>query len=200
MLQSIVYLGAAVEFLGGWAYLRDTLKGVTQPNRVTFFFWALAPLIATAAELADGVTFAAIPVFMAGFIPLLIFVASFVNKNAYWKLKIYDYVYGGIAALALVLWAITNEPLLAIMFAIISDGLATVPTLIKSWRFPESETGISYGASIFAALTGFFVVGAWNLSEYAFLIYLVLINSAIFFAIYRVKISRIFGLARAAKK
>ncbi len=81
MFRYLVFAGAAVSVSAAFFYIRDTLKGDTKPNRVTFFIWAVAPLIATAAGLAKGVTWAVVPVFMAGFCPLLIFLSSFANPK-----------------------------------------------------------------------------------------------------------------------
>jgi len=50
-----VILGAAIGSAGAALYLRDTLRGVTQPNRVTWLLWAAAPLLAFAVEVQAGV-------------------------------------------------------------------------------------------------------------------------------------------------
>ena len=187
-LPYLVFVGAAVHVLGSLAYLRDTLRGTTKPNRVTFLLWAIAPLIGVAAAITAGVGWAILPVFMAGFGPLVIFFASFVNPNAYWKLEKFDYTCGLFSVLALVLWAITQQPLVAIILAIVSDGFATFPTLIKSWRYPETETAIAYATSLFSALTGFAAIQTGAISEYIFGIYLVVANLLLVLAVYRRKI------------
>jgi hypothetical protein len=46
--------------------------------------------------------------------------------------------------LALILWWITKEPNIAIMLAILSDILAAIPTLVKTWKFPETESGVLF--------------------------------------------------------
>ncbi len=185
MLHYIVFLGALVHLYGTWRYLKDTLLGGTKPNRVSFLFWATAPLIAAAAEFADGVRWAVLPVFMSGFGPLLILLASFANKNAYWRLGTFDYLCGLFAALALLLWWLTDEPSIAIGFAIVSDFSAALPTVKKSWTNPETETGISYATSLFSAATAFTAIQMWNFSAVAFPIYLVTQNAILLFAIYR---------------
>ena len=187
MLQYLVFLGAAISLFGGSFYVRDTLRGNTKPNRVTWLMWAAAPMIGTAAALADGVGWATLPVFMAGFIPLLVLIASFVNPNAYWKLEKFDYLCGFFSILALVLWGITKEPLVAIIFAMIGDGFAAMPTLIKSWKHPETETGLVYIGAIGNQLTSFFAIKMWSVSEYAFPLYLLTINTLLVLAIYRRK-------------
>lgn len=185
MFQYLVLLGAAVQLVGIASYIKDTLNGTTKPNRVSWLLWSIAPLIATAASLVDGVTWAVLPVFVAGFGPLLVLISSFFNSKAYWKLERFDYLCGLFSIMALVLWAITKEASIAVLFSIISDFFAAVPTLIKSWRYPETETAAPFTTGIFSALTSFVAIHAWIFAAYAFPAYLVLIDIALVFAIYR---------------
>lgn len=191
MLQYAVVVGAAVQLLGVLSYMKETLHGNTKPNRVTWLMWSIAPLIATFAALADGVTWAVLPVFMAGFAPLLVFISSFVNPHAYWKLERFDYLCGLFSILALVLWVITREPAVAIGFAIASDAFAAAPTLVKSWKYPETETVDAYTTGVFNALTSFAAIKTWTFAAFAFPVYLVLVNSALILAIYRRKLELI---------
>lgn len=187
-LQYLVIIGAIVGLAGTFSYIKDTLRGNTKPNKVTWLLWSVAPLIATFAALSDGVRWSVLPVFMAGFGPLLVFISSFVNKNAYWKLEKFDYICGLFSVLALVLWGITKEPVIAIIFAIASDGFAAVPTLLKAWKYPETETANAYVAGLFNALTSFPAIKVWNFSSYAFPVYLIIANILLVIAVYRRKI------------
>jgi len=187
MFPQAVFVGAFAQLIGGAAYIKDTLWGETKPNRVTWFLWMLAPYIGTAAAIFDGVSWAVLPVFMAGFVPMCVLFVSFINKNAYWKLGAFDYTCGLVSVLALVLWYITKEPVVAVIFAATADGLAALPTLSKAWSYPETETGAVYAATLFGALTSFLAIQMWAPSEYIFSAYLVFINSAILIAIYRKK-------------
>src|SRR5262245_153782 len=71
--QYLVLFGAVLSITGWTAYIKNTLNGTTRPNRVTYAMWSVAPLIATVAAVVKGVTWAALPVFMSGFCPLLVF-------------------------------------------------------------------------------------------------------------------------------
>ena len=192
MIKYIVIIGAIVQLYGIFFYIKETLRGDTKPNKVTWLMWSVAPLIATAAGLADGVSWAVLPVFMSGFGPLLVFLASFINPNAYWKLERLDYICGFLSVLALILWVITKEPIVAIVFAMASDAAAAVPTLIKCWKHPETESDIAYSTGLFNSLTSFAAIRAWAFSEYAFAMYLVIMNSLLFSAINRIKLSKLF--------
>ena len=183
MLQYTVFLGAVAQLIGIFFYIKETVQGKTKPNKVTWLMWSVAPLIASAAGLADGVRWAVFPVFMAGFAPLLVFIASFVNPKSYWRLETFDYICGLCSISALILWGITKEPLIAIFFSIASDGFAAIPTLVKSWRHPETETIDAYTTGLFNATTSFFAIKNWGISAIAFPIYLVFINSSLIFSI-----------------
>src|SRR4051812_41209104 len=101
---NFVFIGVLLQFIGGYEYLIQTLKGTVKPNKVTWFLWALAPLIAFAAQLSKGVGVQSLMTFAAGFVPLLIFLASFVNKKSEWKITKFDWICGGASLLGIVFW------------------------------------------------------------------------------------------------
>ena len=90
----VLVAGALIQFFfGSLAYVKDTLKGKSKPNRMTFLIWAAGPFIGVSAGIAAGAAWwALLPVFIAGLGPVAIFLASFKNPAAYWKLGILDYV------------------------------------------------------------------------------------------------------------
>jgi len=188
MLKYLVIVGALVQLIGIFSYIKDTIKGNTKPNKVSWLMWSIAPLIATVAAFYSGVRWAVLPVFMSGFAPLLVFIFSFLNSKSYWKLERYDYVCGLCSILALVLWGVMKEPLIAIVFAIFSDAFAAIPTIIKSWSHPETESSIAYSTGVFNSLTSFAAISFWSLSQYLFPVYLVTVNGLILVIIYRKEI------------
>ncbi len=187
--SALILVGAAaIQFLfGSLAYVRDTLHGRSQPNRMTFLIWAIGPFIAVAAGLSAGGSWALVPVFMSGFGPFCIFLASYANPKAHWKLGTLDYLCGALAILALVLWALTSDPVIAIIFAIAADTFALYPTLIKAWKYPETETGITYIIALLNASVGL-ILATQGFSEVAFLTYLVLTEISLIVAIYRKRV------------
>jgi len=188
MLEYLVFVAAFASLIAAAAYIKSMFKGQTLPNRVTWLMWSIAPLIATAAAISNGVDWAVLPVFMSGFCPLLIFITSFFTRKAYWKLSKVDYLCGGLSGLALVLWYITQEPNTAITLAIVSDAFAAIPTLRKARNNPETESIWPYLIGIFAPLTSFAAASVFNFSELAFPIYLTAINCLIVTALYNKKL------------
>jgi len=170
-----VILGAVIGSIGAALYLRDTVRGVTQPNRVTWLMWAIAPLLAFAAEVHAGVGLRSLMTFVVGFGPLLIFLASFRNPASAWELRRLDYVCGALSAAGLVAWLVTSHGTVAIAASIAADALAAVPTLRKSWRSPETETAAAYFAASLNAGITLLTVSEVTTAVVAFPIYILVI-------------------------
>jgi len=65
--------------MGALSYLKDTIRGKIQPNKVSQLLWGVAPLIAFSAEISQGVRIQALTTFIVGFIPFR-FQKSLVNN------------------------------------------------------------------------------------------------------------------------
>jgi len=184
-LYYVIIFTAFINAFGWVMYIIDTLKWKTKPNKVTWWIWAAAPLIGSFAMYSSNwLTWNILPVFMAGFIPLLIFISSFINKNSYWELKKLDYICLILAILALILWQVTDNPLLAIVFWILADFLAAIPILIKTYNFPETENPFPFFAWLLANLSALLVIKEWNIEEWLFPVYLILICLLLILAYY----------------
>jgi hypothetical protein len=166
--ENWIYLGTAIGAAGAVVYLRDTLRGTTQPNRVTWLLWAIAPLLAAAVALSGGAGLRALPTFMVGFMPLLIFIASFHNSASVWKVRRMDYACGAVSVIGTVVWLVTRNGVLAISAAIAADFLAGVPTLMKSWTHPQTETVHSYIGALISMIVLLLTVDHWTFDVVAF--------------------------------
>jgi hypothetical protein len=172
-----IYLGTAIGALGTAVYLRDTLRGTTKPNRVTWLLWAVAPLLAAAVELNEGVGLRALPTFMIGFLPLLVFAASFHNPASVWKIRRIDYACGLMSVVGTAVWLATRNGVLGISAAIAADFLAGVPTLMKSWTHPETETVHSYVGAVVSMAIVLLTIDQWSFAVAAFPAFIVCVAS-----------------------
>jgi hypothetical protein len=172
-------IGAIIGSLGGFYYIYETFIGKAQPNRVSWLLWGIFPIVIFVAQRAQGVEGISWASFVAGFTPLLIVAASFFNKKAYWKSEPRDYYLMAAAILGIILWAITNNPNLALLFSLLSDMLAGIPTLIKSYRHPHSESWIAYAISTFGFGISLLSVHIYNFENAAFIAYLFLLNATL---------------------
>lgn len=139
----------------------------------------LAPMIAFFAEVKQGVKIEALTTFIVGFMPLLVLVSTFVNKKAEWKITRFDLFCGFLSMLGLVLWIITKVGNIAILFSIMSDGLASLPTMTKSFNHPESENDMAFWAQAVNGGIALLVIRQWNFQHYGFPLYLFLMGMVI---------------------
>lgn len=182
----LVLLSIAISLSGAFAYIRDMVRGKTKPNLVTWGLWGFVPMIATGAALSVGADkWSTARIFIAGFGPLLIFVTAFLVRQGYWKLSEFDYVCGFLSLISLGAWIIADSPSLAILLAAITDLLATLPTIRKAWKFPETETVYTYFVGIFTAAIIIPAIPVWNIENAAFQIYLLISNVALFIIVMR---------------
>lgn len=170
--QNFVIVGAVINLLGGLSYIKDTLRGKVRPNRVSWGLWGLSVMVAFAAEIKQGVGLPSLATFMVGFVPLLIFIASFLNKQAYWKLTRFDLLCGLLSLFGLVLWQVTKVDNIAILFSIFADLAAGIPTLTKSFRYPETENWMEFSSSAVSVTLAMLALKSLNFASLAFPLYI----------------------------
>lgn len=173
--DKFVILGALFNIVGSSGYAYLTLKGKVKPNRVTFLLWALAPLVAFAAEINEGVGLRSLMTFMVGFGPAIVLLASFANDKSYWRLRKFDYICGGLSFIGLLFWGMTGEGNLAIIFAILADGLAALPTIRKSLIAPQTENWYLYFLGAASAVITLLTIDDWSLANYGFPVYILIV-------------------------
>ncbi|MDO3399565.1 hypothetical protein QWI29_05930 [Mycolicibacterium neoaurum] len=168
-------LGAFLSLLGNSAYAVQTARGVVRPNRVSWFLWGAIPLIAFMTQYSEGVGLVAVPTLAVGIGPLLVFVASFVNRDSYWRLTRFDICCGVLAVVAVVYWRVLDNPEVAIWVSIVADLISGAPTIRKAWREPTTERAFPY---VLASLNGgitLLCVQKWTVMHFAFPLYLMVL-------------------------
>ncbi len=182
----LVLISALISFSGAFAYIRDMFRGKSKPNLITWGLWAFAPLVATGAALStEADVWSTVRIFMSGFSPLLVFVAAFVVRQGYWKLSKFDYACGSLSLVALAAWLLADSPVLAILLAAAADLFATLPTILKAWKHPETETLYTYFVGLFTASIVIPAIPIWNIENSAFQVYLLVANAALFVTVLR---------------
>ncbi|HEY4503348.1 MAG TPA: hypothetical protein VJC14_02860 [Candidatus Paceibacterota bacterium] len=186
--DKIIFFALSLNLLGHILYIRSVIRGQAKPNLASWIPWMLAPLVGVFFQLKAGAGLSVLPVFMAGFGPMIIIIAALLSKNSLWKLKTIDLFCFGFSIFALVLYVLTHNLALSIIFAILSDALAFIPTYIKAWKFPESESVHAYSWAILSNIIGLLIIREWIFTIYSFGIYLVVANGIFVLILYRRKL------------
>ena len=185
--EQIVYVGLLISFTGLFFYIKSIIYGNTRPNLVSNFVWTLAPFLGAFFQIKAGAGLSALVIFMAGFGPFLVMMVSLLKKNAYWKLNSFDLMCGLFSLMALLIYIFTQNLGVSILFAILSDALAYIPTIRKVWVFPESEAWFIYIGGIISNILGLLTIKDWIFTLYAFSISIIILNSVVVFGILRNK-------------
>lgn len=177
---NFIIIGTLIGAAGSVAYLIDTVKGKVKPNRVSFLLWSIAPFIAFFAQLKQGVGLEALMTFSTGFLPLTVFIASFANKQAEWKLTRFDLLCGILSLAGLVLWMITKIGNVAIFFSIVADGLAAVPTIVKAYKYPDTELAWPWIATVVGVVLTLLTLSTFTFANSGFILYILVVNVLIY--------------------
>ncbi|CCH77162.1 conserved membrane hypothetical protein [Nostocoides japonicum T1-X7] len=171
-----VLLGALLTLIGSSRYAWLTIHARTRPNRVTWCLWAAAPIIGFLAQLDEGVGLPSVLTLSVGLGPSIVFASTFVNPQSYWRISRFDLCCGAVSLAALVVWLTLDNPTLAVVFAVVADAMAGVPTIVKAWRAPETENPVPF---LLAGLNGtiaMLTIDDWGIATWAFPAYIVVMG------------------------
>lgn len=173
--QNWVFLAVTINLVGAIIYAHTVVKGKTRPNRVTWFVLSFAPILAFAAMMAQGVSFhQSVFTLETGISPLIIFISTFFAKQPKWKITKFDLTCGVLSIVGFLLWIILKEGNVAIIFALLADGLAFLPTLVKAFKYPETESPWAFIMGAFAALIALAIITTYDFKHVAFPLYILI--------------------------
>jgi hypothetical protein len=171
-----VFIGVAIGMMGTLVYARDTYRGLTQPNRVSWTLWTVAPLLALSSEIHSHADWQWVMTLSVGVGPLIVVIASFANHGAVWKLGPFDVACGLASIVGLIVWLVTANDTMALGSFMMADGLASLPTLRKAWLAPETETVWPYATALISSSLTLATVTAWTSANVAFPVQILLMD------------------------
>lgn len=173
--ERFVILALFIDAIGSGDYVLNTLRGQTKPNRVTWSLWVVIAVVAVIGLINEH---AAKPTIILtaffGLMPLIIFIASFFNKKSYWKITRFDQICGFLSVLGILAWTITGNGNLTIIFAILANLFAWIPTFLKAFKAPDTESWLTYFNAIFASIITLLTVKTWTFASVGMLIYFII--------------------------
>lgn len=159
-------------------YIWDMVRGSTRPNVVSWGLWLLVQSIFAAGQFTAGASLSIVlpivEVFTVGIVVVLGLVGYGYKK--YGPLDILCLV---LALGAIVLWQITNDPMVALWMSVGADFMAAIPTLYKSYKDPESETISTYFLVVLSALAAAFSTTIYDVPNLLWPAYIFGINGAV---------------------
>jgi hypothetical protein len=137
-------------------------------------------MVAFVAQLKGGAGPEAVVTFVLGATPLVVCALAAAKGRAESGSKGLTIGCAAITIFGIVLWQLTANPVLAVLFCIVADLFASVPTLVKAYLDPSSEYPFPYLMSAAAMVVTLLTVESWNFTIYGFPLYMLFVNAAIF--------------------
>jgi hypothetical protein len=146
-----------VGFIGYVPYFRNIFKNKTKPHAFSWLVWGILTAIAFVGQVVGK---GGAGTWVTGFTALIcfsIFALSLIKGRRDFPLV--DWLCLAGAGLTLVLWALTKNPLTAIILVTFIDMLGFFPTFRKAYLEPNSETAFTYTLSGLKFLISIFALG-----------------------------------------
>ncbi len=151
----------AMMIIGYIPYLRDTIKGTTKPHVFSWVIGMVISFIAFGLQIQEKSGPASFVTLSAAIISSVIVFYAFKNKDK--DITKWDYICLLLSAASLVAWLIVKQPVLSMIFVILTETISFIPTIRKSWKKPYTETLSSYATNFFR-----FIVALLALNKYTF--------------------------------
>lgn len=136
-------VAGAVSLIGYVPYVRGILAGRTRPSLVGWSIWTAVGTCLLISHYATGAR-ASIWVPLSYAVgPLVTAILALRYGDRGWS-RLDRFCLAG-AAISLVLWRLTGQPLVSLSLNIAIDALGALPTLRKTWRDPGSEDRLAWG-------------------------------------------------------
>jgi hypothetical protein len=150
-------------------YIRDVVLGRTQPQRTSWFGFALLSIVAAAAEISDGAHAGAALACGSAIAFTAVFAMSVrrgVGGRSLRDVISFCSLCGGLA-----LWAATSKPIVAVAAILVADVGGIALTTAKAFRTPDSETLSTWVIDAFAGLLGCLAVLGLGFHDWLYPVY-----------------------------
>lgn len=176
MKEILGVVAVAIGFVGYVPYFRTIFSGKTRPHAFTWLVWCILTAIAFGGQVVGKGGAGAWATGFTAFTSFAIFGLALVKGKRDFPLA--DWLCLGGCVIALTLWAITKDPLLAIILITVIDMLAFIPTFRKSYTHPYSEPAFTYALSGLKFLASLFALHQLSAVTILYPASLVLTNGA----------------------
>ena len=189
MKATIAIVASLLAIVGNVPYLHDIVTRKVKPHPYTWFVWSIVSCTIFFGQIAKGAGVVAIPTAASEIFTIIIFFFSL--QYGFKKINHIDTIFLIIALLGFIPWIITKDPTMSVIVAVSVDLVAFMPTIRKTWKNPETETGLLYSMNVLRHILMLFSLEAYNIATTLHSIAMIASNSLMTILIARNKNGKI---------
>ena len=163
-------IAGIVSILASVPYTISIFKGITKPNRASWFIWTVVGILLFLSYKATGahntiwvpLVYAILPAFTA-ILSIKYGIGGFSRIDIFCLIG---------AMLGILIWLISGTPILALISFIVIDSFGTVPTIKKAYYHPEQENTFAWALMVLANILNVIAIEEMRFSLLAYPIYL----------------------------
>jgi hypothetical protein len=156
------WISAILIIVSGCPYMRQIYRRkIERPVVTSWVLWFAISIILFKSNTDAGAELdTTLPAIIMGVINPAIIVILSVHYGQY-KWDNFDSACVMVCAITIVVWQMTDSPLLGILGGITADAIAAIPQIIKSWKDPGDEPVFPWSVFAFASALNIFAVEEW---------------------------------------
>jgi len=160
LLQTVAGL---LIIIGYFPYIRAIFRRETRPSKSTWIVWTVLTWLTAAAMYKEGTLNAQITIIALG--DLVVVALAFRHGAPEWNRLDFGCLAG--AALGICAWVWTNNPLFGIVIGLSVIVVGSIPTIVKTWNYPDQENPTSYALMVCSCVVTIIAIPAWTVANYA---------------------------------
>lgn len=154
--ETIGIIAGIIAISGYVPYIISILMGKTKPNRATWFIWTIVGGLLAFSYIAEGDGHSIWLPLGYFFGPLLTAILSL--KYGYSQWTRLDTICLTAAVISIVPWVLSDSAALTLIINVAIDSAGAIPTLVKTYKEPETEDLTAWGFFFVANTTQLFAI------------------------------------------
>ncbi len=155
-------------------YIRDIFKGTTKPHKYSWLIWTILQATGAIVIFHESPGWGGLSLAIGAVLCGYIFFLSLSRGTKH--ITTFDTICLIGALLAIGIWIFLKDPILSILLVGVIDFVGFLPTLIKAYREPKTETQSTYVLSVFSFGFSLFALTQYTFSTVFYLASLLLTN------------------------
>jgi len=194
MHEGLVLAGAILTTVSTLAYMWAIVRGPVRPQRMTRFLLAVITALSFVSLWAGNDRTG-----------MWLALASFGEALAVWIISLWrgmggtdrlDWICLGLCTAGVAVWLLSGESFVGLVASLVADAIACVPSLVKTFRLPYTESAFFYALGAIAGVC-VALAGPYDWQTLVFPVYIAVINAVYVMAIWRPTVVR-HGMSVAA--